>query len=169
MKENSYYEKREINCSIRSKEIISELPYYVKDFFIGVEPRTSALTRLNYAYDLRIFYNFLAKKVFTDKAVIDVTLSDLDKLLPSDFEYYLSYLNHYEINGKPERCTETGKARKLSTLRAFFICYLKYISLTMRKSCVLRIVKYMCLCSPILLLKSKLQLIVNNNLPLKLT
>ena len=120
MKEKSYYENREINCSIRSKEIISELPYYVKDFFIGVEPRTSALTRLNYAYDLRIFYDFLAKKVFTDKAVIDVTLSDLDKLQPSDFEYYLSYLNHYEINGKPERCTETGKARKLSTLRAFF-------------------------------------------------
>ena len=37
-----------------------------------------------------------------------------------DFEYFLSYLSHYEINGKEERCTETGKARKLSTLRAFY-------------------------------------------------
>ncbi|MBO5927882.1 MAG: tyrosine-type recombinase/integrase, partial [Clostridia bacterium] len=35
-------------------------------------------------------------------------------------EYFLSYLSHYEINGKQERCTETGKARKLSTLRAFY-------------------------------------------------
>lgn len=39
----------------------------------------------------------------------------------------------------------------------------------MRKSCVLRIVKYMCLSSPILLLKSKLQQKANSNLPLKLT
>lgn len=120
MKDKSYYEKREINCTERSAEIIKTLPYYVSDFFIGVEPRTSALTRLNYAYDLRIFFDFLSKRVFRDKNPEQIELSDLDKLTPADFEYFLSYLSHYEINGKNERCTETGKARKLSTLRAFY-------------------------------------------------
>ena len=123
MKEKSYYENREINCSKKSEEIIASLPYFVKDFFIGVEPKTSSLTRLNYAYDLRIFFDFLIKKVFRDKKITDIELSDLEKLQASDFEYFLSYLGNYEINQKHERCTETGKARKLSTLRAFYKYY----------------------------------------------
>ena len=119
-KEKSYFDQREINCIERAYAIIKDLPYYVEDFFVGVEQRTSPLTRLNYAYDLRIFFNFLTKKVFRDKKVSYIELKDLDLLTSNDFEYFLSYLNHYEINGKYERCTETGKARKLSTLRAFY-------------------------------------------------
>lgn len=120
MKEKSYYENREINCSMRCAEIIKSLPYYVEDFFVGIETRTSALTRLNYASDLRIFFDFLTKKIFKDKNITDIELIDLDLLEASDFELFLSYLSHYEINNKFERCTETGKARKLSTLRAFY-------------------------------------------------
>lgn len=120
MKEKSYFEKREINCLERLYSIIKELPYYVEDFFIGVESRTSPLTRLNYAYDLRIFFDFLSKKVFRDKKIPYIELNDLDALSSTDFEYYLSYLSYYEFNGKRERCSETGKARKLSTLRAFY-------------------------------------------------
>ncbi len=115
-----YYDDRNLSCIRRTEAILEQLPYYVKNFFVGVEPRTSSLTRLNYAYDLRVFYFFLTKKVFRDKSVYDITLSDLAKLDSTDFEYYLSYLSRYEINGKIEHCTETGKARKLSTLRAFY-------------------------------------------------
>ncbi len=118
-KEKSYYEKREISCTDRSFEIIKSLPYYVSDFFVGIEPRTSALTRLNYAYDLRVFYLFLSKKVFK-KDVTQISLSDLDLLQPMDFEYFISFLSHYEINGKEESCSDSGKARKLSTIRAFY-------------------------------------------------
>ncbi len=119
MKSN-FYEQREISCIDRASEIIKTLPYYVEEFFVGVENRTSALTRLNYAYDLRVFFDFLTKKAFRNKKIDEIELSDLDKLESSDIEYFLSYLSHYEINGKKERCTETGKARKLSTLRAFY-------------------------------------------------
>ena len=116
----TYYEQRDLSCIKRTEEIIDTLPYFVGDFFVGVEPRTSSLTRLNYAYDLRVFFHFLTKKVFRDKDLADIELSDLAKLDSTDFEYFLSYLSRYEINGKNERCTETGKARKLSTLRAFY-------------------------------------------------
>lgn len=115
----SYYEQREISCIKRINAIVDELPYFVKDFFVGVELRTSALTRLNYAYDLRVFFDFLSKKVFR-KPIQDIELKDLAKLESFDFEYFLSYLSNYTINDKEERCTETGKARKLSTLRAFY-------------------------------------------------
>ncbi len=120
MKEKSYFEKREISCIERLDVIIDALPYYVKDFFIGVELRTSPLTRLNYGYDLRIFFDFLSNKVFREKKPNEIELSDLALLDVSDIEYFLSYLSHYYINDKSERCTETGKARKLSTIRAFY-------------------------------------------------
>lgn len=117
---HSYFEERELSCIDRTNNIIDTLPYYVRDFFVGVELRTSPLTRLNYAYDLRVFYNFLTKKVFRNKKIDEIELNDLAKLDSTDIEYFLSYLSHYEINGRLEKCTETGKARKLSTLRAFY-------------------------------------------------
>ena len=119
-KNYSYVEKREISCTERTNSIISTLPYYVEDFFVGIELRTSPLSRLNYAYDLRVFFDFLSKKVFRKKEIKDIEFEDLANLEASDFEYFLSYLSHYTINGKEERCTESGKARKLSTLRAFY-------------------------------------------------
>lgn len=121
MKQRTYFESREIACIERLNNVISELPYYVEDFFIGVEARTSPLTRLNYGYDLRVFFDFLTKKIFRNsKKMSDIELKDIDNLEVSDLELYLSYLSYYEINGKKERCTESGKARKLSTLRAFY-------------------------------------------------
>ncbi len=123
MSKKSYFEQREISCIERLNDIIETLPYFVQDFFVGAELTTSPLTRLNYGYDLRIFFDFLTKKVFRNKEITDIELSDLAKLDASDFEYFLSYLSHYTINDKTERCTETGKARKLSTLRAFYKYY----------------------------------------------
>ena len=116
----TFYEQREISCIERLDAIVELLPYYVRDFFIGVEPRTSALTRLNYGYDLRIFFDFLTKKIFRNKSADQIRIEDLAALQVSDFEYFLSYLSNYQVNGKDERCTETGKARKLSTIRAFY-------------------------------------------------
>ena len=109
-----------IYCIEKINEILKELPYFVSDFFVGVENRTTALTRLNYAYDLRVFFYFLLEKVFRNKKMDDFILSDLDKLTSFDFEFFLSYLSHYTINGKEETCSASGKARKLSTLRAFY-------------------------------------------------
>lgn len=120
MDKNSFYNQREINCIKRIDRILKDVPYYVEDFIIGVENKTSALTRLNYVYDLRVFFDFLSKKVFRNKKITDIDFNDLKLLEASDFEYFLNYLNHYNVNGKNERCTETGKARKLSTLRAFY-------------------------------------------------
>ena len=68
----TYFEEREISCIERINEIVAELPYFTQEFFIGVENRTSPLTRLNYAYDLRVFFDFLTKKMFRNKKVLEV-------------------------------------------------------------------------------------------------
>lgn len=117
----SYFEERTISTLERIRKITDNLPYYVEEFFVGIENRTTPLTRLNYAYDLRIFFDFLSRKVFRGKKdVLDISIEDLDKLAASDIELFLSYLSHYTINGKEESCTERGKSRKLATIRSFF-------------------------------------------------
>lgn len=117
----SYFEERTISTLERIRKITDNLPYYVEEFFVGIENRTTPLTRLNYAYDLRIFFDFLSRKVFRGKKdALDISIEDLDKLAASDIELFLSYLSHYTINGKEESCTERGKSRKLATIRSFF-------------------------------------------------
>ena len=62
MKTNAnYYQERNLKNLDKIDELLNELPFFCADFFRGVEMRTSTLTRLNYCYDLRIFFDFLIK------------------------------------------------------------------------------------------------------------
>ena len=87
---------------------------------MGIESRTSAQTRLKYAYDLRIFFDFLCKKRYKNFTVVELTLEHLENITHNDIEYFLSYLSHYRFNGKQLSCDERAKARKLSAVRALF-------------------------------------------------
>ena len=80
MDKNNYFETRALTSIDKINAILETLPYYVQDFFVGIENRTSPLTRLNYAYDLRVFFNFLSKKVFRGKEMDQVSLNDLANL-----------------------------------------------------------------------------------------
>ena len=60
MQENrNYFTNRARNCALKMQELKKDLPYYCVEFFVGIESKTTSLTRLNYAYDLRIFFDFL--------------------------------------------------------------------------------------------------------------
>ena len=98
---------------------LADLPEYCYDFFTGMELSTSSLTRLNYAMDLSIFYDYISRFVLNkDKA--DITLKDLDSLEARHIESFLSYLSYYTVGDKVFRNTENGKARKLASIRSFF-------------------------------------------------
>lgn len=117
----SYFDERNEKNVIKIREICDELPGFVTQFFLGIQFRTTPLTRVNYAYDLRIFFDYLSKKKYKSKiAVSEITMSDIDNLTSTDIESYLSYLSSYEFNGKTYNCGEKAKSRKLSTLRTFF-------------------------------------------------
>ena len=116
----NYYQERNLHNLERIDALLEELPDYCEDFFRGVETRTSTLTRLNYAYDLRIFYDFLSKRRFKSKAPKEITLEDLEQVTDTDIEIFLSYLSHYTFGDKSLSCDERAKARKLSTVRSLF-------------------------------------------------
>ncbi len=117
---DDYYHQRNLNNLDRIDGLLQDLPVFVEDFLRGVETRTSTLTRLNYCYDLRIFFTFLTEKKFRSKSVTDLALDDLGQVTDTDLEIFLSYLSNYRYHGKRLSCDERAKARKLSTVRSMF-------------------------------------------------
>ena len=120
MKNTNYYTKRNIQDIDKVAELLDELPYFCSDYFLGIETRTSCQTRLKYAYDLRIFFDYLCKRKFKAIPVTDLSIEEFKLVTHYDIEYFLSYLSHYRFNGKHLSCDERAKARKLSAVRALF-------------------------------------------------
>ena len=117
-----YFKERERDVNMRLREIRDTLPEFCDEFFVGVEPQTTVLTRLGYAYDLRIFFDYLVKRVraFKGMNADEITLSDLEKVTVTHLENYMEYLSIYEFDGKEFTNGDRGKARKISTVRSFF-------------------------------------------------
>lgn len=120
-KNNSdFYQERNLKNLDKIDEILEQLPPFCEDFFRGIETRTSTLTRLNYVYDLRIFFDFLTKKKFRGKAMTELTLEELESVTDTDIEIFLSYLSNYSFGDKRLSCDERAKARKLSSVRSMY-------------------------------------------------
>lgn len=119
---NNYFADRNLRCLKKTREILSTLPYFCNEFFRGIENQTSHLTRLVYAQDLKIFFNFLVTEIeeFLDMEIKDITLDDLSKLDSTDIEIYLDYLSSYNKDEKNISNGEKGKARKLASIKSFF-------------------------------------------------
>ncbi|MCI8983163.1 MAG: tyrosine-type recombinase/integrase [Hungatella sp.] len=126
MKQLPYHEQVDRENTQRLRGMIKELPPFCADFFRGIEPRTSSRTRIAYAYDLKIFFDFLHKEnpVIARLDIKEITLSHLDQLLVSDLEEYMEYLK-YRFNDKNQEVVnkERGIMRKISSLKSFYNYY----------------------------------------------
>ena len=128
MKNQSYYNEQKIKLTARLRKILQEFPDFALDFFTGIEGRTSALTRINYAYDIRTFFNWALTEtnLFRDKTMYTLEVKDLEKFHTTHFERYMSYLTSYtDENGDTITNGERGKARKIAAVRSFFKYYFR--------------------------------------------
>jgi integrase/recombinase XerC len=119
---------------LKLRALLKELPDFCFEFFRGIEPNTSLLTQIGYAYDLRIFFTFLITELageFDRSSIREITLQDLARIKPIHIEMYLEYLTlYFREKGQSGTITEyenhnAGKKRKLSALRSFFDYYYK--------------------------------------------
>lgn len=119
---DNYFADRNSKNIEALREILTTLPPFCKDFFVSIEQTSSPLTRLNYARDLRLFFDYLVKycSYFDKKAVISITPIDMDNITVNDINYYMSYTSNYIENGRNYTNSERGKARKLSSIKALF-------------------------------------------------
>ncbi len=122
LKEQNYHDEQAKQNILKMRAVLETLPRFCRDFFRGIEEYTSARTRLAYAYDLRLFFEFLKEKnpIFRDTDIERFQLEMLDELKRYDIEEYLEYLSLYERDGKEITNDERGKSRKLASLRSFY-------------------------------------------------
>ena len=118
-----YHEQKDIENVKKLRSLIKELPLFCADFFRGIEPRTSSRTRIAYAYDLKVFFDFLRREnpVLSKLTIDQITLDHLDSLTVTDLEEYMEYLK-YRYNDKNQGVTnrERGIMRKISSLKSFY-------------------------------------------------
>jgi len=127
-KNKTYHEQTYIDNTLRLREVLKTLPPFAKDYFRAVEPRTSAKTRISYAYDIRVFFHFLMENnpIYKDYSIEQFTPADIGRLEPVDIEEYQEYLKVYKNEEKQITNDEKGLARKMSALRSFYGYYFKH-------------------------------------------
>ena len=130
-KRNDYVQQRSRDITQRLRAAQLELPEFCTDFFRAIEPQTSPLTRLAYAYDLKLFFYFLQSEIpeFADLTADTWTCADLERVTTRHFDMYMSFLDLYMKNVQSDgdgvltlerENTAPGKMRKLAALRSLF-------------------------------------------------
>jgi site-specific recombinase XerD len=114
-----YIEQRNAKTLQLLDEAKKTLPPFCNRFFLGVSQTTQPLTRLNYAYDLGIFFKFLSTEIatFMGKKPSEYDIEDLEKVEVMDIELFAEWLGK---SNKPRAIM-----RKLSCLRSFFAYFFK--------------------------------------------
>lgn len=122
IKADNYHDEQTKQNILKMRAVLETLPPFCKTFFRGIEEYTSARTRLAYAYDIRLFFEYLHEKnSFCAKMDIrDYPMELLDQLTRLDIEEYLEYMALYQKDGRDITNDERGKARKLAALRSFY-------------------------------------------------
>ena len=126
-KKVTYHEQTDVENTLRLRDVLKTLPPFCRDFFRAIEPRTTTNTRISYAYDIRIFFQFLLEQnpAFRDWSIDAFTVDVLDQLTAVDLEEYEEYLKVYQAGDKTETNGERGLKRKMSSLRSFYAYYFK--------------------------------------------
>ena len=126
-KKVTYHEQTDVENTLRLRDVLKTLPPFCRDFFRAIEPRTTTKTRISYAYDIRIFFQFLLEQnpAFKDWSMDAFTVDILDQITAIDLEEYEEYLKVYQAGDKTETNGERGLKRKLSSLRSFYAYYFK--------------------------------------------
>ena len=126
MEQNNYHDEINKQNIRKLREIITTLPPFCKQFFKGVDNIYGSRTKIAYAYDLRIFFDFLHQNHPYGKTmdILNYPLDILDKVKREDIEDYMEYLSLYskETDDFESDITneERGKSRKLASLRSFY-------------------------------------------------
>ena len=127
----TYHQELNQKKTLQLREQLKEMPAFISGFFRALENTSTILTRVNYASDLKIFFQFLINEVpyFNNKTMLQITQEDLKEISIDNLYLFLDYLNLYTASDDEDpkfiENHERGKARKVACLRSFFKYYFK--------------------------------------------
>lgn len=119
----TYQEEQKKEMTLKLRELLKDMPSFCRDYFRGIEISSSERTRLAYARDLNIFFDFLLMNIETlkEKTCKDISIEDIKAVTASDIEEFLEYVTYYNNENDREQSNgENGKARKLAAIRSLF-------------------------------------------------
>ena len=121
-KHHDYHEQNDINNMLKLREISTTLPLFCREFFLGIKDTTTTRTRLAYAYDLQLFFEYLHKynPICRKIPITELNIKILDMIEAIDITGFMDYLTFYVKNGKEYTNDARGKQRKLSALRSMY-------------------------------------------------
>ena len=144
-KKITYHEQNDIDNTLKLREVLKTLPPFCRDYFRAIDATTTTKTRIAYAYDIRIFFQFLLDEnpAFSGKTMKDFTVDVLDQIKAIDLEEYEEYLKVYKSSDsdKTETNGERGLKRKISALRSFYAYYYKHEMITTNPSVLIDVPK----------------------------
>ena len=122
MNSMNYHDRKNAENTLKLRELLKTLPPFCRDFFLGIKDTTSTRTRLAYAYDLRMFFDYLHENHprFMKTEPSEFEVEWLDDVKALDITEYLDYLSYYEKGDEAVTNDERGKQRKLASLRSFY-------------------------------------------------
>lgn len=127
--ELKYSQQEEIRNIKKLRELTKELPELCGTFFRGIEPRTSSRTRIAYAYDLKVFFQYLIDEnpVYKDHKIRDFTPEEIEKVSVLDLEEYMEYLKYRPTASDTASSASQGILngtrgikRKIASLKSFY-------------------------------------------------
>ncbi len=121
-KNTNYHDELNKKNILHLRELLDTLPPFCAQYFRGMQDYTSSRTRIAYAYDIRVFFEYLheSNPVFHKTPIKEYPLEILDQITRLDIEEYLDHCSYYIKDGKEYMNDERGKARKLASLRSFY-------------------------------------------------
>ena len=124
MSDYKYNEQVDIENIQKLRKMLAILPGFFKDYFRGIEPVTQSRTRIAYAYDIKIFLQFLLNENpdinLKYRDISNIPLSVLENLTVGDIEEYMEYLKYRSSDNKNIFNKENAIKRKISTLKSVF-------------------------------------------------
>ncbi len=108
--------------------LLEKLPAFCKIYFRGMSDTMSSRTKIAYAYDLHVFFEYMHKNnSYCSKFEMkEIPITILDQIKREDIEEYMEYLSLYQNSFEEEVMNEErGKSRKLASLRSFYNYYFR--------------------------------------------
>ncbi|MCL2457207.1 MAG: tyrosine-type recombinase/integrase [Defluviitaleaceae bacterium] len=116
----TYHDEKNNQHTLKLRELLKTLPDFAAGFFRTLGEQTATLTRIGYAYDLRIFFAFLREEIFHTE---EICAEDMRRVESEHIEEFLEYLTYYVHAKNPDTAYKNaalGKSRKLAAVRGLF-------------------------------------------------
>ena len=78
----TYHDQTDMQNVLKLREVLRTLPEFCRDYFRAIDATTTTKTRISYAYDIRIFFQFLVQEnpLLKGYKLTDLTIDVLDQV-----------------------------------------------------------------------------------------